>query len=549
MVYLETMAGLVLEKWRSFCNAKLLAGRALPVVMARSFSALVSALVSVLCMLSFNANAQSVNVQLLTDTSDAPLAIQLVADEQSLVVTLHNTSSTPVAFLPWGTPFGDVDADVLRIRDTEVLPSLNYELVYNGLLLKRGDPRARNFITLDAGESLSTRITPADHYAIDIASTYQITYQGDISYTSSIEILADPSSVIKQLSSRPLLSNTVVLKLDVPPEVRAAVAPAFAACSASQQADLQSALLSAETIARNASIALGSLDIGQRSSSPRYSRWFGAYSETRFNIVNSGFVNIRSVLENNQIDFICGCLRDGTFAFVNRARPFEINLCPAFWPASETGTDSRAGTIVHELSHFNEIVGTGDFEYGQADTVILAADDPDQAVFNADNYEYFAENTPTLPITGNDSGTGVAVLPLDVEQIGSLGEQQSRFYTVSGASSVDLISVGGDADLFIYRALDDQVPFCQSTTTATVDSCVIDDLPTAFVRVYGYNASEYRLLARSGLVVVGQGGNSGSDDNGGSVSISLLILAVGVCCFHRLRRRSSTLNRVAESDY
>ena len=33
----------------------------------------------------------------------------------------------------------------------------------------------------------------------------------------------------------------------------------------------------------------------------------------------------------------------------------------------------------------------------------LAADDPDRAIENADNLEYFAENTPALPTLGDDA--------------------------------------------------------------------------------------------------------------------------------------------------
>lgn len=61
-----------------------------------------------------------------------------------------------------------------------------------------------------------------------------------------------------------------------------------------------------------------------------------------------------------------------------------------------TGTDSRAGTLVHEMSHFNVIANTDDHEYGQVAARRLARKNPNKAVNNADNYEYYAENTPVL---------------------------------------------------------------------------------------------------------------------------------------------------------
>jgi peptidyl-Lys metalloendopeptidase len=61
-----------------------------------------------------------------------------------------------------------------------------------------------------------------------------------------------------------------------------------------------------------------------------------------------------------------------------------------------TGTDSKAGTIVHEQSHFTVNGGTKDYVYGQAAAKRLAISNPAQAIMNADNHEYFAENTPAL---------------------------------------------------------------------------------------------------------------------------------------------------------
>jgi peptidyl-Lys metalloendopeptidase len=41
-------------------------------------------------------------------------------------------------------------------------------------------------------------------------------------------------------------------------------------------------------------------------------------------------------------------------------------VCRAFWPAPANGTDSKAGTLIHEMSHFNVVAGTNDWVYGQS---------------------------------------------------------------------------------------------------------------------------------------------------------------------------------------
>ncbi|PTT77484.1 peptidase M35, partial [Pelomonas sp. HMWF004] len=59
-----------------------------------------------------------------------------------------------------------------------------------------------------------------------------------------------------------------------------------------------------------------------------------------------------------------------------------------------TGTDSKGGTLVHEMMHFNVIAGTDDWAYGQSAALSLAKSNPTRALDNSDSHEYFAENTP-----------------------------------------------------------------------------------------------------------------------------------------------------------
>ena len=52
--------------------------------------------------------------------------------------------------------------------------------------------------------------------------------------------------------------------------------------------------------------------------------------------------------------------------------------------------------LVHESSHFTVNGGNEDYAYGLEDCLTLASTNPDQAVFNADSYEYFVESGPYL---------------------------------------------------------------------------------------------------------------------------------------------------------
>ncbi len=63
-------------------------------------------------------------------------------------------------------------------------------------------------------------------------------------------------------------------------------------------------------------------------------------------------------------------------------------MCDLFWSALATGTDSKAGTVLHEHSHASAY--TDDITYGQANCRHLAVNNPDKAVQNADSHEYYA---------------------------------------------------------------------------------------------------------------------------------------------------------------
>ena len=73
-----------------------------------------------------------------------------------------------------------------------------------------------------------------------------------------------------------------------------------------------------------------------------------------------------------------------------------VYLCQVFWNIPALGTDSQAGTIVHESSHFGRNGGTMDYVYGQTNCAALAISNSSQAIMNAESHEYFAENTPFL---------------------------------------------------------------------------------------------------------------------------------------------------------
>jgi hypothetical protein len=165
----------------------------------------------------------------------------------------------------------------------------------------------------------------------------------------------------------------------------------FVACSVDRQSLIAQARIDAISYSTNAKSYLNA-----NTLDTRYTTWFGVFSTTRYSTVNNHFNAITSAFVNATITYDCGCTQN-YYAYVYPDRPYEIHLCNVFWQAPATGTDSKAGTLIHEMSHFFVVASTDDWAYGQTNARNLAISDPNKAVDNADSHEYFSENTPHLP--------------------------------------------------------------------------------------------------------------------------------------------------------
>jgi peptidyl-Lys metalloendopeptidase len=166
----------------------------------------------------------------------------------------------------------------------------------------------------------------------------------------------------------------------------------FDACTTDQQATLITARLDAKAYSSQSNSYL----LNHSSGTTRYTTWFGTFESGRYATVTDHFTAIAGAFDTAGITFHCGC-KQNYYAYVYPNRPYEIFVCKVFWTAPATGTDSKAGTLIHEMSHFYVVASTSDYVYGQTGAMNLAISDPAKAIMNADNHEYFAENTPFKP--------------------------------------------------------------------------------------------------------------------------------------------------------
>ena len=305
------------------------------------------------------------------------------ADNILLDVSYTNTTSNSIAILKWSTALeGRINDDFLNINHAGI------KLAYIGRHYKRGTPNASDHVILSAGESVTARINLNEAYAVTKRGMYDVAYTAENILPSGLRKFGSANKSFELLSDK----LDVVLKR----------APTFASCTLGRRNAANSALTSAENIAARAVVDLSATPISKRSIAQRYREWFGVYNSTRWNKVQSNFNKILDAARNRIINFDCSCT-DSSFAYVYPSQPYNIYLCNAFWNAQQIGTDSKAGTIIHELSHFFVVANTGDVVYGQNGARNLANSSPNAAIRNADSHEYFAENTPNLSMPKADT--------------------------------------------------------------------------------------------------------------------------------------------------
>ena len=306
------------------------------------------------------------------------------SDDVQVQVTLANTGLAPQFILKWHTPVEGVEAPLFDVqRDGQPVR-------YLGIEAKRPAPGPNDYVRLEPGASVTSVVELSALYEMNVTGAYTVRYR-----TAAAGLFGSAS--VRQATGA-LASNAASIWIDGrlprgarPPAKQAATGGGleFSKCSNSQQEQLAAAVDAgrAMTVDGHAYLTAGS------NYGARYGTWFGALDAGRGAAVTKNYAAIRDAFENKPLKIDCGC-NAAYFAYVYPAQPYTIYVCKAFWTAPVTGTDSRGGTLLHELSHFTVVAGTDDHVYGQSGAAELARTDPARAANNADSHEYFGENSP-----------------------------------------------------------------------------------------------------------------------------------------------------------
>jgi peptidyl-Lys metalloendopeptidase len=318
---------------------------------------------------------------------------QVTSNALTVRFTLRNTSSSAVNVLSRDLPQARESRATLAVtRDGVPVP-------YRGKLVKLAAPTAADYTRIPADGTYAVTVNLADDYdlsrpgtfTVALASTQVRALKGapaalqDTLRVNAGRVTVRTSVGIRGAGKLSSIAPTTTERVKL--AAAAAVSITYRGCTTSEQTALKQAVGNAAQLSQKSVAWLAA----NPSGGGAYATWFGTYSSSRFTRVNSAYSRITSELTSKTVTLDCTSDED-YYAYVYPDEPYVIYLCNAFWTAPATGTDSKAGTLVHESSHFTVNGGTDDHAYGQTAAKQLARTNPSNAVDNADNYEYFAES-------------------------------------------------------------------------------------------------------------------------------------------------------------
>ncbi len=369
--------------------------------------------------------------------------LQLKHNKNDAVIiqtTFTNTSNHSIKLLKWNTPLeGKFYANMFTVKQENGKP-----VAYLGKLVKRRPATESDYITLKAKQRIVASLDLSKAYAMSTVGRYTAQYR-----------------VNNKSKNKTAALQKVYFEINEKRELKSLHKQAnFTSCNASRISVLNNVMPQAVSITNNALGALNSTAVENRPLATRYTTWFGSYTINRYQTATTHFNSIKDALDNQQINLHCDCT-ESHLAHVFPNNPYNIHLCTAFWNLDLTGTDSQSGTIIHELSHFIAVADTDDHVYGQSSAQNLASTNPTNALNNADNHEYFAENTPFLAMAG---GTQVEVDSFEPDNT-----QATATLLTAGTPQEHSIVAGDDID-YVKFIITESVRITLTTSGSSGDS-------------------------------------------------------------------------------
>ena len=128
-------------------------------------------LIAVFVFRNFNTQGASAKAPMsATVTLSTDQGSFAASDDVLVHVTITNPNDTPIRILKWFTPINGLERSLFTItRNGETVP-------YIGRMLKRAEPTEADYITLEAGGSITADVNLAEYYALSATDDYEVMY-------------------------------------------------------------------------------------------------------------------------------------------------------------------------------------------------------------------------------------------------------------------------------------------------------------------------------------------------------------------------------------
>jgi peptidyl-Lys metalloendopeptidase len=337
-------------------------------------------------------------------TADDPVPVQF---------TLTNSSDHAFDALTWHTPIDASNSNVFHVeKDGEAV-------AYTGRLVLRANPSADDYVHLEPGESRTWTIDIGELYDLAVPGRYRVALEDEaqrVRLHSAERADASPVTVARVKTSEVWIDVVEPRRSRVTRAIAGAFSSAptntFNNCSSSRRSAAAAARVAGRDLADSARFDM--LDSGSRSPI-RYQHWFGPWQATRYQDVMQNYGAIVLALGFGPIEFTCSppeC-QSNWVAFVHPNQSDRIFLCNPFFDPPVPGGFSRAGVLIHEVSHYDDGVGADDFS-GSEERCVHPGH-PGRALRNAECYRLFAENTPFLSMSSENPPAPVCEIADDCD--------------------------------------------------------------------------------------------------------------------------------------
>lgn len=305
--------------------------------------------------------------------------------------TVENTGSEPLYVLDRELPFAGFKGDLFEVRrDGEPVD-------YTGQLHRFAPARPVDFRRIEPGEQISGKIDLEGVYDFSLPGTYTVRFRGRATaFRKDLEGGFVPLSRLRRGEALQfdVERDERSLQAKPAPQLESAtgrsIVPFTLFCSATRTQQILQAVPLADQMATKALTALSTFG-GPPND---YVKWFGPWTVNNQLNLFFDFANIQDTLDDRQLWFYCDCTEPGTIAWTQKSTQGVIHLCSAFWTAPMNGFNSKADTIVHEVSHWPTWGGdTDDYAYGINNCQAIASITA-WSLDNAANFAYFAADQP-----------------------------------------------------------------------------------------------------------------------------------------------------------